>query len=219
MKIIRVTETTIGIFYHTYGASPIIRIFQTPPLITKTPLFDNEEDLPEVAPTLTFENPTVIATYSQRPDFWYFGYGDLSSPPFYLDVCESRTGNIIGRCTLDITSDLSDLSLTPIPNASLTTQPRSSTQQYYSSMPSYRICEDSSVHVVSLDGRSAAAITVGFDTSSDLDDSRQAATTHVNSTWLVKAYPPYSFCPASGRCVYKTPVDDNQDDLVIYDFL
>ena len=87
-------------------------------------------------------------------------------------------------------------------------------------MPSYRICEDSFVHVVSLDGRGAAAITVGFGLSSDRHDSSETATTQVNDTRLVKAevYLPYSFCPSSGRFIY---VDRgiSTDGFIISDFL
>jgi hypothetical protein len=186
-------------------------------LITKPPLLDKLEDLPKVAPFLEFKDSTVIAAHSQRADSWYFGHGDLNSSHFYLDLCARGTGTVIGRCTVDIPSDLNYLSFTLIPNALSTTRLlKKSTPRYYYAMPSYRICEDSVVHVVTLDGKGAAAITVGFGLSSD---SSETATTQVNYTRLVKAEVlPYSFCPVSGRFIY---VDRgiSANGFIISDFL
>ena len=99
--------------------------------------------------------------------------------------------NVVGQCTFA----LSNFSLTPISNAVLTKQPPNSTRKYYSTMPSYSICEGSSAHIVSLDGRGETSF-----------DVFRLPTTYVNSIRLVKVYSP-SYCPASGRCVYKTSTD------------
>ena len=187
----------------------MIRIFEIPP---RTPVFDNEDDLPEVAPIFEFKDPTVFPTFSQSPDSWYFGRGDLNPPPFYLNMRDFQTCKL-SRYTLDITSDLSDLSPSPFVNSGWAYIPHQ-----YDTVVSYRICGNSSVHVVSSEYKgTTAAITVGFE-SSECHDSSQTATAHVDCTDLaqvrITTYPASYFCPASGRLVYL-----NGSALVISDFL
>jgi hypothetical protein len=206
IKILRVTETAI-ILYDAYVSSsnPRMWIFQIPPLIPKS-LFFNYEDLP-VAPILVFKDPEITAACHQLPDYWYYGYGDLKSFPLYLDVFEHQRGDV-GRYTLDIASDLSSLSLTPVPNAPMS--PRMSVQHRYTHM-TYRICGDSFVNVCSDEyTRAMQAITVGFDLSS------QTPATHVSNTRLHDDFPRSTFCPASARFIY---TNHWHDEIFISDFL
>jgi len=204
------TETTICLFYAYADTSFIIRIFEIP---LRTPVSDNEDELPEVAAIFEFKDPTVIPVFSQSPDSWYFGRGDVNPPPFYLNVRDWQTGKL-SRYTLDITraSDLSDLSPSPFVNSGSADIPN----QYDAQVVSYRMCGNSSVHVVSKKG-TTAAITVGFE-SSKCHDSSHTATAHVDRTDLaqarIKTFPPDYFCPASGRLVYV-----NDSAFVISDFL
>jgi len=208
--LIGATETTICLFDDAiYEIDFMIRIFEIPP---KTPVFDNEDDLPKVAPIFEFKDSTVIPTFSQSPDSWYFGRGDLNPPPVYLDVRDRLTGKL-SRYTLDITSgDLSDLSPSPFVNSGWAYIEIKDENQ----VVSYRICGNSSVHLDS-DYKGTAAITVGFE-SSKCHDSSQTATAHVYCTRFAQARintsPADHFCPASGRLVYV-----NDSAFVISDYL
>jgi len=188
-----------------------IRIFEIP---SRIPAFDNEDDLAlALAPIFEFKDPKVFPTTAQSPDFWHFGRGDPNPRPFYLNVYDQEKSKLVGRYTVDITSDLSDLSLKSILNLGLTPEVLHLPVPYQMRAGPYRICEDSSVHVVSTP-RGMAAITVGFK-SSKCHDSSKTATAHV---YLVEDRinnnSPNDFCPASGRLVY---VKDSA--FVISDFL
>jgi hypothetical protein len=191
----------------------MIRIFEIP---SRIPAFDNEDGLPvALEPIFEFKHPKVFPTTAQSPDFWHFGRGDPNPRPFYLNVHDQeRYMRLVGRYTVDITSDLSDLSLKSILNLGLIPEARDPIPMPYNIRAGpYRSCEDSSVYVVST-YRGLAAITVGFK-SSKCHDSSQTATAHV---CLVEDHTnidsPNDFCPASGRLVY---VKDSA--FVISDFL
>jgi len=185
-------------------------IFQIPPLKTKTPLFDVEVILPELAPILTFQYPEDVEDDSfrcQKHDEWY--YSDLSSPPLYFDMFEGPQ-NKFSRYKLDVASDLSSLSVTHIGSTPL----RHNIRPAYHSI-AYRICEDSSVNI-SDNGSwtSSSAFTVGVGLSSEYHRSQPPAL-HLNMTLFAFAYIPRSFCPASARFVYINSLGD----IAISDFL
>ena len=118
----------------------MIRIFEIP---SRIPAFDNEGDLPvALEPIFEFKDPKVFPTTAQSPDFWYFGRGDPN--PNVHD--QERYMRLVGRYTVDITSDLSDLSLKSILNLGLTPKARDPIPIPYNIRAGpYRSCEDSSV--------------------------------------------------------------------------
>jgi len=193
-------------------------IFQIPPLVPKSPLLGTEEQLPEVAPILTFEySDAAIVAGFPIPDCWY--NDDLSSLslPFY--VVRSRQQCNVGQYKLNIASDLSNLSLTPI-NAHRVTKSILEFQVYCSES-THRICENRSVNIFSGPDEAVEANTLkaSFDLFADTLNSSQAPTTsHLNMTPLINTQigrGSYSFCPASGRFIY----GDIAGKCVICDFL
>ena len=216
LKIFRATETAIMVL-HTRDPNHALWIFQIPPLVPKTPLFGTEQELPQLAPILTFKysDTSAIAGFP-IPNSWY--NGDLSSPPLYFDVVGSPNKQTnVGRYILNIASDLSTLSLTPTAADRVPNPIRS--YSIYSKETAYRICENSSVNVSHGHGAfiKLNAITLGCIPSSDSHDSSQIPATHINKTPLARMSQRqhYSFCPASARLVY----ENHLGDLVVCDFL
>jgi len=207
--VIRVTETNIIMRRYDLNDRPTLWIFQIPPLITKTPSFDSEElDFPELSPVLTFTYSKLIQL-SQTPDEWY--YGDLSSP-LYFNMVDHPHSSAYTRCKLDITSDLSNISFTPIIRVTSCLLPYS--------LIEYRICEGRPVNVCcpcTVEAYTGSGATLGFGLSSDFHDSiltRSSIRVPLTSMFSDS----YSFCPASGRLVHAIGhgLDAN---LFIRDFL
>jgi len=184
-----------------------LSIFQIPPLkTTETPLFDIE-DLPEVAPILTFKYPEGPSFVLEKLDEWY--HGDFSSPPLYFDMFEGPQMTF-SRCKLDIASDFSSASLTPIVNTS-NGQRILDTRGCYHRL-SHRICEDRNVNIPSR----ASTFPVDLGLFSDSPPPR-SPTLHANDDVIpfVISYTACSFCPASARVVFRNDLGD----IGICDFL
>ena len=205
-KIVKVTDMAIIVFNGSWAARPLGPLWVLPiPPLTTNPLFD-EEHLPPVPPVLACREPILSGCH--KPDQWY--YDDLNSLPLYFEMCKHDDYGFI-RCKLDI-SDLSNLSLVPVADIDRRTPRTNSGMDRYRSA-AYRICEDRPVNVFyTYPSLTSSGTTVG------------SPTTDVNMTHFAKyIYPStiYSFCPASGRLVWRP---DDQDDpywgsIAIFDFL
>lgn len=198
-KIIQVTETTVIILHS--DPRPSLWIFRIPPLTSKTPLFDKEEDLPELLPVLTFEYPDLASPSGcQKPDSWYNAGRNLL--PLYFDLLPRRNEYEPTRYKLDIASDLSSVSLVPVADLKMTIQQHFNYQQNNHSME-YRICEDRPINCLR-HGEKVEVFTssTSYGTTDGVssDCHGQTLTAHgVNSRRLVNTATPFSFCPASGR--------------------
>lgn len=203
--------------YPLYVDRITLWIFQIPPLIPITPSFDSEElDFPESSPVLEFESYSELTSLSQRPDEWY--HGDVNSLPLYFDMFESDQKDAFTRCKLDITSDLSNISLTPIFKPS-------SRQAPYGCLTDYRICEGRPVNIFGDSEFGPVMVytgsgpTQGFGLSSDCDHSRAPSSVSIP---LAEYSHFSSFCPASGRLVHTIRgcrPRGSDADIVIRDFL
>jgi len=210
-KIIGVTETNI-IMSRDPDYRLVLWIFQIPPLIKKTPSFDSEElDFPKLSPVLTLAYPG-LTELSQTPDQWY--YGDLSSLPLYFDMFENCETDAYTHCKLDITSDLSNISFTPIVKRSLPRSPYDDTK--------YRICEGRPVNLFHGDksflvgAYTGSGPTLGFGLCSDCHDSSRTPFSMPIPLTLPLHF--FSFCPVSGRLVH-TIATESDGNIVIRDFL
>lgn len=173
-------------------------------------MFDNRDPIPELAPILRYKYPKSLFCWCQRPDAWY--HGDFSSLPLYLDVFKSRRNGGFRRCKLDIASDLSGLSLTPITNISI--RPQKLYERNDHSL-SYRICGNRPMSFDTSTTVEASSYTgSGFGISPSCHNSNGTSTLHVVT--LAKApFFVYSFCPVSGRLVHP----ERRDEIIICNFL
>jgi hypothetical protein len=221
-QIARVTDTAIIILHKFHRRDYInysLSVFQIPPLTTKIPLHIDWQDLPKVAPVLTYKFPKGTKSYCEKLDAWYSG--DLDSFPLYCDDFENRQGDIhdFYRCKIDIASDLSNISLAPISNLIMYQQDRHR-QNHYSK--GYRICDAKPVYIVdrystmeALTSSTSSGTSLGLGLTWECPDSSQTPNVHVHMTTLAKSPGgSSSFCPASGRLVYTV-----NRDLVICNFL
>lgn len=219
-QIARVTDTAIIIlhkFHRSNSVSFSLSIFQIPPLTTNMPL-NIGEDIPKIAPVLTYKFPKAAQSYCEKLDAWYSG--DLSSLPLYCDDFESRQDDThFCRCKIDIAPDLTSISLVPISNL-MTHQQDRHRQNFYSKK--YRICDAKPVYIVdhystmeALTSSTSSGTALGSGLTSECHDSSRSPSVHVNMTPFAKSPGgSSSFCPASGRLVYTV-----KQDLVICDFL
>lgn len=193
-KIVKVTESTVYLSY--IGR---VSVFQIPPLATKGPLFDNIEDLPELAPVFTSVLPRSPLWF-QKLDDWY--YGDLGLPS-YIDIFHRS----------DLGRSITDLFRSPVTSLLMYRELNSST---------YRICGNRLVTCFNLFYRmlveahttTSGVVISGFGLSSDCHESSRPVTEHVNLTLLANSSLGFAFCPASGRLVNVT-----DGKIVICDFL
>ncbi|KAF8156018.1 hypothetical protein B0H34DRAFT_715829 [Crassisporium funariophilum] len=194
-----------------------ISIWPMPPLTCLTPLFVNDVNPPELAPTLHLEYPGEYVMdhqcILQGLGGWYFGHSASLSTGLYYDVIDPSLSKI-RRFQITLNPDLTEGAITLLNTIQMPVL-SSNPPSYHS----HRICEDTLVAcwVRERQGGPGQTIFQAYTASIAPPPCAHPSQTINNLSPLCKYYQEICFCPTSSRLVY-LDFTDWGPDIIIVDF-